>query len=172
MKKVLCLLMALTIAAVIAACGEISTPEKAPAVDTGERKPPQQEIFAIGDRVAIGDFYITVKKAYVYAGSQWNKPQDGEKWIVVDVELENCSDEAKSISSLMMFSIFDPDNYKCDIAINVDAKGSLDGEIGAGRKMAGELTFSVLKEHTSFEFIFEPDLVGKGQAIYQLENLE
>ena len=34
-------------------------------------------------------------------------------------------------------------NYEADMVINNDAKGSLDGELGAGRKMAGELTFSV-----------------------------
>lgn len=120
----------------------------------------------------MGNFFITVRKAYFYAGSEWNKPEKGKKWVVIDVELENKGDEPEGVSSLMMFSLYDADNYQSDIAINVDARGSLDGELGAGRKMAGEITFSVPEDQTSFEFIFEPDVFGQGQAIFKLEDLE
>lgn len=172
-RKMLYLVLVVMMTVAVAACGEVSTPEKTvPNGDPEEQKPPQQEIFAVGDRVSLGDFFITVKKAYLYAGSEWNKPAEGEKWVVVDVELENGSNESESISSLLMFSLFDSDSYECDIAINIDARGSLDGEIGAGRKMAGELTFSVPEDQTSFEFIFEPNVFGQGQAIYKLENLD
>ncbi|HOB35769.1 MAG: DUF4352 domain-containing protein [Firmicutes bacterium] len=168
MKKVLSLILLVVMAAAIVACGGENEPQQAPS-NGEEQKPPQQEIFAVGDRVKIGDFFITVKKAYFYAGSQWNKPSEDENWVVVDVELENASDETVHVSSLLMFALYDEENYEADMVINTDAKGSLDGELGAGRKMAGELTFSVPKDQSTFEFIFKPDLFKTGQAIFLLE---
>lgn len=149
------------------------SPVKAdPNDDNNTNNPPQTETFEIGDRVKLGDFYITVKKAYISTGSnEWNKPDQGKKWVVIDVEIENASDKPQTISSLLMFNLYDEDNYKCDYAINTAARGSLDGELGVGRKMAGEITFSVPADQSNFEFIFEPNIFGTGQAIYKLKNL-
>lgn len=144
-----------------------------PAHTDNDSKQPNTQTFSVGDRVKLGDFYVVVKKAYISAGAnEWNMPDQGKKWVVVDVEIENASNKSQIISSLMMFHLYDSQNYKCDFAINMSAKGSLDGELGAGRKMAGEITFSVPAAQSNFDFVFSPNVFTSGQAIYKLRNLK
>jgi len=46
-----------------------------------------------------------------------------------------------------MFTLYDEDNYSKDMEFFANTKGSLDGELGAGRKMAGEVAFNVEEEN-------------------------
>lgn len=158
---------------VLALGSSSDTPAK---VDNGHEQngddPKQPEIFAVGDRVQMGDFYITVRSAKFSKGTSFIKPDTGNKWIVIDIELENRSDKSVAVSSLLMFNLYDEENYAGKLAINTDEKGNLNGELGAGRKMAGEITFEVPANHTTFELIFEPNVFGTGQAIFKLENVK
>lgn len=174
MKKGLGLLLVACLVLTLAGCGVTNTPEKVPSTNgSGEDETAQkQETFSIGDKVKMGDFYITVKKAYFYEGSKWNKPGDGVKWLVLDIELENHTNDPQNVSSLLMFDLYDSDNYSCDIAINTDEKGSINGELGPGRKMAGEITFKVPNDKSSFELIFEPEPFAKGQAVFEITGIE
>ena len=65
-----------------------------------------------------------------------------------------------------MFSLYDEDHYSRDVEIFADTKGSLDGELGARRTMRGEIAFNVEEGQTKWEFIFQPNVLGFGQAIY------
>ncbi len=117
----------------------------------------------------VSDIQIHLKGAYYSYGDDFIGPDKGNKWIVLDLELENFSNESISISSLMMFELIDQENYKADYALNINQRGSLDGELGIGRKMAGEITFEVPENHHQFEFIFKPKLFGKNQAIFKID---
>lgn len=117
----------------------------------------------------VSDIQIHLKGVYYSYGDDFIGPDKGNKWIVLDLELENFSNESISISSLMMFELIDQENYKADYALNINQRGSLDGELGIGRKMAGEITFEVPENHHQFEFIFKPKLFGKNQAIFKID---
>lgn len=67
-----------------------------------------------------------------------------------------------------MFTLYDAEGYSKDIAMADNLKGSLDGELGAGRKMAGEVAFTVDEDESAWEFVFEPQVFGFGQAIYDI----
>jgi hypothetical protein len=117
----------------------------------------------------VSNVQIFLKGAYYSYGDEMIGPDKGKKWVIIDLELENFSNESLSISSLMMFELIDEENYKADYALNINQRGSLDGELGIGRKMAGEITFEVPEGHHKFEFIFKPTLFGKSQAIFNIE---
>lgn len=143
-----------------------------PGSDNQDEQPSKKnepKVYQVGDTVEISDFHITLKGARISHGNEWLGPDEGEKWVVVDVEVENISNKSKSVSSLIDFALYDQDSYKCDISLNIDAKGSVDGEIGPGRKIAGELTYSVPEDHSEFEFIFSPNLFTFGQVIFQIK---
>ena len=67
-----------------------------------------------------------------------------------------------------MFSLYDSEFYSKEMAMFAETKGSLDGELGAGRTMRGEVAFEVGAAETEWEFIFEPNIFGFGQAIYKI----
>ncbi len=131
-----------------------------------------EEIFAIGDVVRMGDLVFTVNSARWEEGDEWFKPEEGERWLLLDCTIENESNKSTSISSLLMFKLYDEDSYSRDMELFADTKGSLDGEVGVGRKMRGEIAFSVEEGQSYWEFIFKPELFGFGQAIFAINEDE
>ena len=97
------------------------------------------------------------------------RPDNGNIYFIVDCTIENSSNEAVHLSSLLMFSLVDAEGYNYNITIGPETKGSLDGELAPGRKMRGELAFEVPAQANSLELIFEPNVFGSGQAIYKVK---
>ena len=143
---------------------------------TTEEEPAEEgtsdEMFAIGDTVSMGDLVFTLNSARWDEGDEFSKPEEGERWLVVDCTIENQSNESTTISSMLMFTFYDEDGYSMDQEIFVDTKGSLDGELGSGRKLSGEIAFSIEEGQSYWEFIFEPELFGFGQGIYAINEDE
>jgi len=169
MKKVTALLVALSLVLLVGCASEV-TPAKveapSPEAAAAEAQPVTIETYKVGDTVSIGDVKITLNGARFSKGSEYFKPEAGEKWLTINATIENQSSEAFASSSIMMFSLYDEDDYSADLAFTNDEKGSLDGEIGAGRKIRGEMSYSVSEGQTQWELIFEPNVFGTGQAIF------
>jgi plastocyanin len=133
------------------------------------KEEPKDEILTIGDTVKFNDLYVTVKSVRRYEGDpdKWEEP-DRDYFLIFDVEVDNKGEKAYNLSSLMQFNVYDADGYSQDMGIFVTTRGSLDGEIGAGRKMAGEIAFDV-DDSQYFEFVFE-QVLSSGQAIWKVES--
>ncbi|OWZ83208.1 DUF4352 domain-containing protein [Natranaerobius trueperi] len=170
---VICLFLVLAIGS-----GEEETPEAVDEKETEteeintDEKEQKEEVFTIGDTVEMGELQFTVNSARFDTGDEYFSPDEGERWLVINCTIENLSSESTSISSMMMFDLVDEEHYSNDLSLGADTDGQLDGELGANRTMRGEIAFSVSKEHSEWEFIFEPQLFGFGQAIYEIKEEE
>lgn len=193
MKKFTLLIVLLfTIVSVLVACGEESsvTPvennagdednveEKKQANNEAENESNENEVvekedLSVGTTIDFDGLNVALKKAYKYDGDPdaLEEPEN-DYFIILDVSIENTTDESANISSMLQMSLLDQDSYSQEMGIMVDTKGSLNGEIGAGRTMAGEVAFDVV-ESDFYEFIFE-DPFTSGQAIWKInvEDLE
>ncbi len=167
MKKLFVVLMLIAALALVG-CGDTVTPEKVDPDDPGEGSGSAAEKYLIGDTVKMGDLQFTLNGVRYEKGSEYWAPDEGTKWLVFDCVIENKGSESEGISSLLMFKLYDADSYAKDIAMADNLKGSLDGELGAGRKMAGEVAFTVDEGEDEWEFVFEPQVFGFGQAIYDI----
>lgn len=163
---------------ILAGCGE-STVEKVDETDEvseeegqndgqtseeGKDEEPKTDVFAVGDTVKFDDLNITLTGARVVEDDLFDPEYD--KFVAVELEIENTSDESAAISTMLNMGLMTADGYTMDMAL-VDGKGSLDGELGPGRKMKGEIVFDV-EESDYYEFIFE-DPFTTGQAIWKIE---
>lgn len=101
-------------------------------------------------------------------GDEYTTPEPGTRWLVADIEVTNRSDEPAAISSIGMWTLYDPDNRSVDQTITGDEQGSLDSELGPGRSLRGEIAFAVDAEHKEWELIFSPELLEFGQTIYDI----
>lgn len=126
------------------------------------------DAFSVGETVRMGDLSFTLNSARWDTGDEFIQPEPGEKWLVLDCTIDNLGDDSTALSSMLMFSLYDEEHYSRDLNIFADAKGSLDGELGAGRTMRGEIAFAVEEGQSKWEFIFEPNVFGFGQAIYEI----
>lgn len=143
--------------------------------DTGENQEANEEEIdedglGIGSTVDFNGLHVTLKEGRKYAGDgEWEEPEN-DYFIILDVSIENTADEEANISTMMQMDLVDPDGYSQDMDFFVDTRGSLDGEVGAGRTMAGEISFDV-EEAEYYEFIFEDPFMS-GQAIWLFDTDE
>lgn len=149
---------------------EAEAPEEATEEDETDEAEEEVKELGIGDTVNFDGLHITVNDAYITQGTDEFTEATNDYYVVVDATIENTTDESTAVSSLMQISLFDADGYSQDIAIMLDTKGQLDGEIGAGRKLAGEVAFDV-NDSEYFEFVFENPFKS-GQAIWKLNKDE
>lgn len=124
------------------------------------------EGFGIGDTVAMGELEHTFHGARFFEGDEFFSPDEGTRWLLVDVEVTNTGNDSTAVSSIIMWSLVDADNRTRDQAITADEQGSVDGELGAGRSMRGEIAYTVADDQADWELIFSPQVFGFGQAIY------
>lgn len=176
-KKVFLISLVILLVFALLGCGETTQPERVEEEKNGEAVTEEgtevggaEEYFAIGDTVKMGDLVFTLNTARWDSGDEFFAPDEGERWLVLDCTIENQADESTSISSMLMFSLYDEEHYSCNQEFVADLRGSLDGELGPGRKMSGEIAFSVSEEHSTWEFIFEPNVFGFGQAIFKVNE--
>lgn len=136
--------------------------------DKKEEKSNAPEIFNIGDTIESDDFRITVNgvRTATVDSTGYYKPKDGNEFFLVNITLENISDEDKTVSSVMMFKVVDQNGTSYDMTIFPDAQGSLDGTVGPTRKMTGEYCVEVPQGATGLELEFE-DILSK-QVIVKL----
>lgn len=134
--------------------------------DDGELE--EAEGFVVGDTVRMGELVMTLHGVRWDEGDEFTGPDEGMRWLVADIEVTNESDESEALSSLVMFDLIDEENRSRDLAVMADTEGSLDGELGAGRSLRGDIAWEVREEHTAWELIFEPGFFGFGQAIFDV----
>ncbi|GEL77830.1 DUF4352 domain-containing protein [Tenuibacillus multivorans] len=183
MKKIIMLLSIVSLAIFLAACGESSVePAEEEGNDQqeqtqGEESDSQEEseeteeetnqTFTVGDTVQFDDLKITLLGVREVKDDLFQPEND--KFIAVELEIENTSDESTSISTMMNMSLMTSDGYEQDQSL-IDTKGNLDTELGAGRSVKGEIAFDA-EQADSYEFIFE-DPFTSGQAIWQFQASE
>lgn len=173
-KQIFFLFLCCSLVLVLSGCGEVITPEKVDtpqeAVQPSQEEPEKvtvPETFRVGDTVKMDKLSFTLNSVRWEKGDQFISPGEGEKWIVFDGTVENLGTEAQTISSMLMFKLYDAEHFAKDVSwFTPNLEGSLNGEIGAGRKMRGEIAFVVKEDETAWEFIFQPGVFRFGQAIY------
>ncbi|WP_059103077.1 DUF4352 domain-containing protein [Shouchella shacheensis] len=152
--------------------GAEETEAQASEESTNDEEATEDEVvedtISTGDTMNFDGLEITLNDAYTSEGSEWETPENGH-YVILDLTIANTTEESANISTLMQMSLQDGEGYTHDVALYTEAKGSLDGEIGSGRDMRGEVAFDV-DDSEAYEFIFENPFTS-GQAIWTIEEL-
>lgn len=139
-----------------------------PAALAGEEAAPA---FAVGDVIEIGDLGLVVHGVTFPTGDEFTQPEAGRKFVVVDVAVENKSDAAQSISSMLQMNLKDDTGqlYDLDLMAQVASGGtSPDGELAPGETLRGQVGFQVPAEAAGLTFVFDGDLFGAGKVFVVL----
>ncbi len=131
-----------------------------PATIEGERP---LTTFPIGEPVTAGEMVLTVHGVSFPEGEQFNRPDEGHRFVLVDVTIENRGSRSQNLSSLMQTWLKDDAGYRytVDISASILATGGrIDGELAAGESVRGQIGFQVPLDATGLRFVFDPDLVG------------
>lgn len=133
------------------------------ASTTVETEPPKTEPpkteYSVGDKVELNDIVVTLVNVTESNGSTYNKPADGNVFILLEFTIENNSKKDISVSSIMSFESY-VDDYTANMSFSAQLetdKNQLDGTVAAGKKMNGVIGYEVGKDFKEFEIRFTPD---------------
>lgn len=131
-------------------------------VSSGENK------FYVGDKVELNDIVVSLNAVTENSGSAYNKPGDGNVFVLCSFSIENNSASEINISSVLCFDAY-CDSYACNYSLGAQLESNdnqLDGTIAAGKKMKGTIGFEVPSDWKELEIHFTPDFWAKQDIVF------
>lgn len=120
---------------------------------------PEKNTFSVGEQVSLNDVVVTMNNVTESNGSQFNKPTDGNTFILCEFTIENNSEKDLAVSSLMCFEAY-VDDYSTSMSLSAlleSDKSQLDGTVAAGKKMNGIIGYEAPTDWKEIEVRFTPD---------------
>lgn len=143
MKKILSVLLCLVILCGVSACSSDEEETKKDKKDKTEEKKKTE--YAIGETAEVKGIKITVNSTRIDEGL-FGASDDGTVYFVMDITLENTTDEEFSSSTMLCYTLKDIDGRKQELTIGANTNGSLDTQIEPGEKGTGEIAFKAAPE--------------------------
>ena len=107
----------------------------------------KETTYKIGDQIKMGDIILTVNKVEYSSGSQFNQPSQGNKWLNLNITLENTGKSQTYITTLGQMFVVDKDGNQYSVAVTnktlENPNNSLDGAIVAKAKKTGWVGFEI-----------------------------
>lgn len=138
-------------------------------LDEKEELEPVRTEFYINELVEMGDLVISLNNVEEGYGSGYFEPDEGNKYVTIDLTFYNIGDEAYSLSSLLGFELIDNELYTYDMSWSAPKKGNLDGTILPGRILRGQIVFEIPDNSVATELLFDYDIFISGQLIFKLD---
>lgn len=135
-----------------------STPTQSQDKDNNSAE-PEKTTFSVGEQVSLNDVVVTMNNVTESNGSQFNKPTDGNTFILCEFTIENNSEKDLAVSSLMCFEAY-VDDYSTSMSLSAlleSDKSQLDGTVAAGKKMNGIIGYEAPADWKEIEVRFTPD---------------
>ena len=152
--------------------GELGSSNQPSPQETAEI--PEQIFYNIGDIISIDNNILVVLGWDQPPGGDFNPPDDGKKYLVVDLLLANQGEKSFNSSPVFQMTLKDPNGQK----YNLNGKANLasgsnqpNGEVNPGEIIRGKVGFQVPEDLTDFIFVYEANLIGQGEVSVKLGPL-
>jgi len=125
--------------------------------ESSKEKEAGKDTFSIGETAEMNNVEVTMLNYEESEGSEFNKPTEGNVFILAEFEISNNSDRELAISSVMSFEAYADDyalNYSFGAIMEKDGENQLDGSIAAGKKMKGIIGYEVPTDWKEIEIHF------------------
>jgi hypothetical protein len=123
-----------------------------------------QDVYAVGQSAHTGDFDVllhTVEDPYV-PSNEFERPSEGHRYVAVEVEVSNSSDEAQPMSTLLGAEVMDSASRAWNIALAGLDRPQLDGTVAAGESRRGWIVFEVAQDSTGLRLRLKGNLTATG----------
>ena len=150
-----------------AASEKDDTSDQADSEDTETEK----DTFGIGEVAEMNDVQVTMVNYTESEGSEYNKPSEGNEFVLVEFEIANNSDSEMTVSSMASFEAYADDyalNYSLNAAVDNPDANQLDGTIAAGKKMNGVIGYEVPKDWKNLEIHFTDNVWSSNKFKFEI----
>lgn len=141
--------------------------------NTQDTQKEEQTTFGVGETAELNDVQVTMVSYEESAGSEYNKPSDGNVFVLVNFEIANNSDSELSVSSLMSFEAYADDyalNFSLGALLEKPDNNQLDGTIAAGKKMNGWIGYEVSKDWKNIEIHFTDNVWSNNKFVFSIDK--
>lgn len=139
------------------------------AVDTAKTSEDNKTEFYVGETAQLKGINVTLVNVTESTGSAYNKPTDGNVFVIGEFEIENTSANELSISSMMSFEAY-CDDYTCTYSLAAllekGNKNQLDGTVAPGKKFNGVIGYEIPEEWNELEIHFTPDILSGKEMVF------
>jgi hypothetical protein len=132
---------------------------------------PQEVIYKVGDIVSINDAVLVILGWDQPPGGDFNPPDEGKKYLVVDLMIANQGERSFNSSPVFQMTIKDPSGQKYNIngkANIASGSNTPNGEVNPGEVIRGKVGFHVPEDLINFIFVYEANLMGIGEVSVNL----
>lgn len=140
-----------------------------PSSTEGENK---ETVFQKGEIAELNGVHVTLTDYKESAGSDFNKPSDGNVFLMAEFEIANNTDKELTISSMLSFEAYADDyalNFSLSALIEKDGN-QLDGTIAAGKKMKGWIGWEVPQDYKNMEIHFTDNVWSDNKFVFLIEK--
>ena len=148
--------------------GSMSQSPASGSSDSSTTVTSNESKFYIGDKVELNNIVVSLDGVTENSGSAYNKPGDGNVFVLCSFSIENNSASEINISSVLCFDAY-CDGYACNYSLNAQLDSNdnqLDGAVAAGKKMKGTIGFEVPSDWKELEIHFTPDFWAQQDIIF------
>lgn len=140
---------------------KVGETEKPQSSTTGADSEAQTE-FYVGEKVDLNNVVATLVNVSESSGSQFNKPADGNVFLLCEFEIENNSTSDIVVSSMLSFEAY-VDGYSKNMSLSAvieSDKPQLDGTVAATKKINGVVGYEIPSDWSEIEIHYTPNFWG------------
>ena len=169
MKRILFLMLAVTMLFSLVSCFEETGPAKEeydPDASGTKAEELKEETFGLNETAVFENLKITAVEIKESTGSEYLAPEEGNIFVGVKFLVENVSSEDQTVSSLLLFEAY-TDDMKSDLSITASTSfegGTIDGTIAPGKKMEGWYAIEVPADWGTVEIQMKNELLSSSTA--------
>ena len=138
---------------------EEPAPVEEPAEEPAEEPVEEKAEYGVGDTLTQNDITVTFLGVTETRGSAYNKPSEGNIYVLCEFEITNNKSTDLGVSSMMNFEVY-CDDYSTSLSLGAliesGNKNQLDGTIAGGKKMKGVVGYEVPADWTQLEIHYTP----------------
>lgn len=125
--------------------------------------------FKVGDKIELGDWGLVVHKVTdpLKPTDEFMTPEEGNRWVLVDLEVLKNGGGSGEFSSLLSLEIKDSTNKVYDQTV-IGTETPPDGTVAEGDSRRGEVAWEVPETATGLTLGFKPDIMSESTATVEL----
>lgn len=151
------------------ASSDASSGSSTPSTPTVTHAP---SVYSIGDTAESNGVKVTLVNAETGHGSQYLTPSAGNIFVTLEFEIENDSSSDINVSSIASFEAYCDDYSVTEsiTAVTLSDKSTLDGNVAAGKKMNGVISYEVPEDWQNLEVTFSPSFWSNHSVTFEVKS--
>ena len=171
MKKALSAVLAIVLCLSLVGCTVDEEPSKelASVSSTAEER---EAVFGLNESAVFTNLKFTATEIKESDGTDFFTPEKDNVFVGIKFTIENISDEAQSVSTMLLFEGYADDiklEYSVSAACTFD-EGTLDGDIAPGKKLVGWYALEAPKDWKTIELQVQSNWLSNNPAKFVFKN--